>query len=289
MIKILVGAALAVSITAVAARPDYSFHDQHSVSKTLRFAGAGIQTLDVRTINGSIRVTGDDASDVRVEATQTIDAETQEALRAAQREVVLDTVDNATTIEISVRELDRALCGESGIERSRAWWDRRRYEVTYDVTIRVPKATRLRLCTINGQEIHVGGTSGDFDITNVNGPIAMKNVRGSGRAATVNGRVTASFDEAPQTASLFKTVNGDVTVTFPAALSADLKMKTFNGGLFTDFDVELLPQRTTTAERQGGKFVYRSNRFTSVRVRRGGPELTFESLNGDVRVLRSAK
>jgi len=34
-------------------------------------------------------------------------------------------------------------------------------------------------------------------------------------------------------------------------------------------------------------FVYRSNEFTTLRVGRGGPELTFDAFNGDVRVLRA--
>ena len=47
------------------------------------FAGAGAHTLDVRTFSGSIRVTGDGGSDVRVEAVTTVEAETAAALQAA--------------------------------------------------------------------------------------------------------------------------------------------------------------------------------------------------------------
>jgi len=65
-------------------------------------------------------------------------------------------------------------------------------------------------------------------------------------------------------------------------------MKTFNGGLFTDFDVRALPQPVAVAERRDGRFVYRSNQFTLVRAGGGGPELTFETFNGSVRVLRVA-
>jgi hypothetical protein len=59
-----------------------------------------------------------------------------------------------------------------------------------------------------------------------------------------------------------------------------------NGGLFTDFETTALPQTAATAERRGNRFVYRSNRTVSVRVGSGGPELSFETLNGDVRVLQ---
>ena len=125
--------------------------------------------------------------------------------------------------------------------------------------------------------------------SNVNGRLTLQNVRGSGTARTVNGAIVASFAERPRTASEFKTLNGDVVVTFPADLAANLKMKTLNGVLFTDFDVQTLPQSAAVPERRNGRFVYRSNQFTLVRAGRGGPELMFETFNGSVRVLRASR
>ncbi|PWT82706.1 MAG: hypothetical protein C5B57_08265 [Blastocatellia bacterium] len=266
---------------------DFRLRDESSIARTLQFAGPGVHTLDVRTMNGSIRVSGYEGSDVRLEAKQTIAADTAEDLREAREKVIVDTKDQGETIDVVVREPRGAVCGEPWNERSPAWWDRSRYEATVELAIRVPRDTRLRLCTVNGGEVYVDGTAGDFDIDNVNGRITLEQVRGSGRASSVNGRVTASFAEAPRTASLFKTINGHIVATFPAGLSADLRMKTFNGGLFTDFEVEPLVQKIPAAERRGGRLTYRSNGFTSVRVGHGGPELTFEAFNGDVRILRA--
>ncbi len=283
--------ALSASIgLSLSAGPDYPVRDEHSVVKTLRFAGTGIRTLDVRAIHGSIRVTGYNGRDVIVKATRTTAAATQEDLRAAERDVIMDSSDNAADLHVTVRELDRPLCGDSGNWRSAAWGERRRYEVTFEFIIQVPTGTRLRLCSIDGGEVRVEGTEGDFDIGHVNGRITMERVRGTGRARTVNGSVTVSFDESPRGDAEFKTVNGEVAVTFPAGLSADLRMKTFHGDLLTDFDVDVLPQNATlTGDRKSGRFVYRSNQFTTVRVGRGGPSLTFETLNGNVRVLRAAR
>lgn len=64
-------------------------------------------------------------------------------------------------------------------------------------------------------------------------------------------------------------------------------MKTLNGGLFTDFEVQ--PQSVPVGiitEKHGGLSVVRTSGFTTVRAGKGGPDLTLESLNGDVRVLR---
>ncbi len=274
-------------LTLVGAEPESQIRAERSIAKTLRFAGAGPHTLDVRTIHGSISVSGYDGADVQIEAREMIEADTDEDRAAAERDVVLQTSDSAATIEAVVHDSGRPACARDIREGWPAWWDRPRHNVRFDFTIRVPRDSRLRLCTISGGEVRVEGTAGDFDIENVNGRITLERMRGSGRAVTVNGRVTASFAEPPRDASLFKTVNGQIVATFPSGLSADLRMKTFNGGLFTDFDGEV--QKTMPiAERRGGKFVYRSNRFTTVRVGRGGPELTFDTFNGDVRVLRAA-
>ena len=122
-------------------------------------------------------------------------------------------------------------------------WDRVRYEVRFDFTIRVPRDAALRLCTINGGDVIVNGTRGDFDVDNVNGLIAMTQVAGAGRAHTVNGAVTVTFTANPKVPSSFKSVNGNIDVSFPDGLSADFAMKTFNGGLFTDFDAQPLANR----------------------------------------------
>jgi hypothetical protein len=269
------------------ARSDFPVRDESAISRTLHFGGSGERTLDVRTVHGSIRVVGADRSDVQLDVRKTIHAQTDAGLDAAERDVVLDIVDNAARLEAIVRQPEGFPCGEESERRGR--WRDPAYVVTFDFTIQVPRGTRLRLCTVNGREVLVTGTQGDFELDNVNGRITMENVRGSGSARTINGAIVAWFSERPRAASEFKTINGRVVVAFPADLAADLRMKTFNGGLFTDFDVESLPQPAAVAERRDGWFVYRSNQFALARAGGGGPELTFETFNGDVRVLRGAR
>jgi DUF4097 and DUF4098 domain-containing protein YvlB len=102
--------------------------------------------------------------------------------------------------------------------------------------------------------------------------------------------VTVTFTANPTQTSSFKTVNGNVDVWFPAGLAADFAMKTMNGGLFTDFDTQPLAGPAAAAgERRDGKFVYRVNAFTRVRVGNGGPEISFETLNGNVRARRAGR
>ena len=286
-----IGRVLGCSVALVSllgAQDRYPVHQEASISKTLRFSGSGVPTLDARMDSGSVQVLAYQGREVQIEARKTMRAQDDAAMRDAQQEVTLETHEEGPTVDVVVREGGRTACGEPGNYRSRAWWDRRRYEVTVDLTIQLPAETRIRLCTVNSPDVRVQGTSGDFDVQNVNGRIALENVRGSGRASTVNGRVEATFAQAPQSDSLFKTVNGDISVTLPQDASASLRLKTLHGGLFTDFDVVAQPlQNTPAREPRNGKYVYRSNGFTSVRIGKGGPELTFDTLNGDVRVLRA--
>jgi len=264
----------------------YEVVDESTVTRTLVFAAGGGRTLDVRNINGFIRVEGTSDSSVQMSIHKVIRAETRDDLAEAQQ-VRLDFTDNSQRIGATVTEVNRQVCGERWNDREPEW-RRPRYNVRFDFTIRVPRDASLRLCTINGGDVIVTGTRGDFEVDNVNGLIEMRDVAGSGRAHTVNGPVTVAFTANPKQPSSFKSVNGNIDVSFPEGLAADFAMKTFNGGLFTDFDAQPLANPVAAAgERRNGRFVYRANEFTRVRVGNGGPEIAFETLNGNVRARRA--
>jgi DUF4097 and DUF4098 domain-containing protein YvlB len=266
----------------------YQVVDESSVSRTLTFAAGGSRALDVRNINGSIHVEGTSDSAVQITVRKVIRAETSNDLADAQRDVRLDFIDAAARVGATVTDRRGHVCGEPSNRNDR--WDRVAYDVKFDFTIRVPRDVELRLCTINGGDITVEGTQGDFEVDNVNGLVEMRRVAGSGRAHTVNGPITVSFTANPREASSFKTVNGNVDVMFRDGLSADFSMKTFNGGLYTDFDAAPLANTVAAAgERRNGRFVYRANEFTRVRVGSGGPQMTFETLNGNVRARRGGQ
>jgi DUF4097 and DUF4098 domain-containing protein YvlB len=94
------------------------------------------------------------------------------------------------------------------------------------------------------------------------------------------------FERAPAAATAFKTVNGRIDVAFPSDLSADLAFKTMHGEIWTDFDVEpLAVAPTTEGKREGTRYVFRSDQRSMVRVGRGGPTHSFETLNGDIEVV----
>jgi hypothetical protein len=273
------------AVAAAGAAQRYRLTDERTLEYTLRFAGAGERTMTIRNINGTIRVGGSAQPTVQVAVRRTIRADSEANLQRAEQEVVVATTDQRPEVSAVVTDPFDPACGESG---RRSWEGRRPYDVRFDFAVSVPANTRLVLCTVNGEAIEISGTSGDFDLSNVNGRINIDNVRGSGNATTVNGPITARLLDRPRRDGAFTTVNGGITVTWPGELAADLRLKTFNGGLFTDFDVVPLPSPPPSSTRREGHLVIRPNEFAHVRVGAGGPQLTLETLNGDVRVLRAA-
>jgi len=251
--------------------------------ETVRQTFPAATRLDLDNVNGSVHVTGTNGTEIVMEAQKTIEAKSQDRLEAAKREVKLETSQSGGEVKLFVDGPFRCRCGDGGSGiRDHGHLG---YSVRYDFELKVPAGAWLRIATVNGGRINVENTTGDFDLSNVNGQIELAEAAGSGNVHTVNGKITATFARNPPGATSFKTVNGSIEASFRPNLAADVRLKTFNGGAYTDFDVTALPNATPVAERRDGKFVYRSNRSSSVRMGAGGPEYKFETLNGSIRII----
>lgn len=244
-------------------------------------------TLDVDNVDGTIQITADGGNTIRVEGEKIIHAVSQQEVERAKKEVTLDVNEKDRIAQLYVNGPFRHGRDSDSDHGFHVHYDDHGYEVTYNFNIHIPRDTELRLRSVNG-EIKTEQTGGKFDVSAVNGAVSMTAAAGSGSAHTVNGRLTVSFRESPKAAVDFKTVNGAIEASFPPGLSADLSFKTLNGPVYTDFDTAALAQAAGTAERKNGKFVYRQDRRTSVRVGSGGPELKFETVNGEIRIKKES-
>lgn len=240
------------------------------------------KTVKIDNVFGSITVSGTAKATVRLEAKKSLRADNQEDLLKAEREVTLKMVEKDNLLDICVDGPFR--CRDGSVN-----WSDRDYIVTYDFELQVPEHTSLILKTVNQGDIVVRNIKGDFTIRNVNGHIEMEGVAGSGICKTVNGHIRTEFQKNPAGACSFTTVNGDLDVCFSPDLAADFQLKTLNGKIFSDFPVSYLPAKPGEAKREKGRYVYRSHRFQGVRVGRGGPEITMETLNGDIMIADDKK
>ncbi|MGE0451294.1 MAG: DUF4097 domain-containing protein [Vicinamibacterales bacterium] len=246
--------------------------------RTLRFPGSDGpgRMLEVSNVNGRVRIIAEDRQDVGIVAVRPAG----EAAAQASDSPGPDFREESDRILVCG---DAEQCGchqdARSRRRSRDGADRR-----VDLELRVPRQVALDVCAVSGQVV-VEGVEGRYELRTVSGSVTMTDVRGSGLVRTVNGAIDASFIEPPATASGFKTVNGRIEVRFPGTLSADLRLRTLNGELLTDFETTRMAS-APMQEQRGARRVYRANRYTAVRVGQGGPELTFETVNGDVRIRR---
>jgi len=233
--------------------------------------------LFIDNIWGSIEVEGYKGQEVRLVVHKTIKGRSKEKIQKAKEEVELEITEEGNTIDLYVDGPFR------DCNKRRRWrtWRNPGYRVQYDFKLKVPHKTDFYLKTVNCGDIKVNNVEGEFEVKNVNGRIEMTEVSGAGDAHTVNGKVKVLFSQNPKSECSFRTVNGDLEITFHPNLSADLLLKTFNGDAYTDFEVSYMPVKKSVGKRYKGKYVYRS-KFSGVRVGKGGPEIKFNTLNGDI-------
>jgi hypothetical protein len=265
----------------------WKLDEKESIRRTFDAGSAGRKLL-VDNIHGFIHVTGTSGSQVQVSVEKHIYADSKEAMAEAKRDVKLDMSQQGSFVRLY----------EDGPFRTHNGTNYRGddsygYRVVFDFEVQVPFDTELGLKGVNHGDILVTKTTGDYEIHGLNGGIEMDDVAGSGLVSTLNGKVKVTYSRNPSKATQFKTLNGSVDVYFRNVLDADLKFKKLNGGIYTDFEVTALPRtvvgnssggNSSGGNSSGGKFVYRSGGVMSGRTGKGGPELSFDTLNGNIRL-----
>jgi len=264
----------------------FEHEEREKIERTLTFSNpSATKTVVVDNVNGSIHVEGYDGREVQLVVHKRVFAETAEKLETAKRKIRLDISEEDNTIVLYVDAPYRR--GDGGIDHP--GWRYFGYDAKFDFELKVPNDARIFLKTINDGDIRVQNVRGDFELDNINGGIEFSGAAGSGRVYALNGDVTVTFVQNPQSDCFFGSLNGEVNVTFLPGLAADLRFKTFNGEVYTDFPVTYLPPRQATRERDNGKFVYKADRAFGARVGEGGPELEFDAFNGDIYIIEKAR
>ncbi|HKJ93786.1 MAG TPA: DUF4097 family beta strand repeat-containing protein [Longimicrobiales bacterium] len=144
-------------------------------------------------------------------------------------------------------------------------------DVKVEFTVQVPDGAEFIGRTVNG-DVSVDGVKGNVEAHTVNGDVDV-GTAGYAEAKTVNGSITATLGDSDLPHGLdFSTVNGSITVEMPEGLNADFSARTVNGHIETDFPITI----------QGRM----SPRHLSGQIGKGGPELSFSTVNGSIRLRR---
>jgi hypothetical protein len=280
-VKKIILTSLALFLTGIVAlyAESLRFEEKEEIRKTLKFQDPSQpKELMVDNIFGSIEVEGWSNQEVQLVARKTIKARSAEKIQKAKEEVRLDISEEKNTVDLYV---DGPFRPNDSRRRWRSWRDPG-YEVQFDFELKVPHKTNLYLRTVNNGNIRIKNVEGEFEVKNVNGRIEMTEIAGAGCAHAVNGEVKVLFSRNPESDCSFRTINGNLEIFFCPDLSANLRLKTFNGKAYTDFPVTFLRAEQPVGERHNGKYVYKSNRFFGVQAGKGGPEIEFDTLNGDI-------
>jgi hypothetical protein len=264
---------------------------------TKRFAVSGAPEIVVSIVTGDIKVTAYSGSEVVMNAKVHYEAPDGGSLGDLLKHVRLESEQQGNNIWIGM-ESDEWNGNSNSSRRPRefGWRNQaqrggssndggKRWRYRHDIELQVPRTAHLKLSTVNGSNIEVTGVTGEFYLNNVNGGIDVRNADGSGRAHTVNGPVSISFVKSPAGPVSMKSVNGKMTVALPRGSGAEFKIKTLNGKIYSDFPMTALASASTKASEDGMKRIWRTDRFSNLRVGNGGPEVSIDGLNGEIQIL----
>jgi len=241
-------------------------------------SGSNNKKLLVDNVSGFVHVTGYGGSQAQVVVEKHLYADSSEAMAEAKRDVKLDMTQQGNFARLYVDGPFRTRDGMN--YRGDSYYG---YRVVFDFDVQVPYDTELVLKTVNRGDIVVKNTTGDYEISGLNGGIEMTDVSGSGSVHTLNGKVNVAYTKNPAKPTSFKTLNGSIDIYFQPGLNADLSFDRLNGAIYSDFDVTTRPT-TVSGNLSGGKFIYRGGRTMNARTGTGGPELKFQTLNGSIRL-----
>ena len=268
--RLAAGSALATLAIAAGATPAAA--QDRRTDDSFRWTGraeAGAW-LNVRNLNGSVRVEPGSGSEVEVRATK------------SWRRGDPDDVQLRVT-RYGPGDRDVLVCATWGRntecteDRYRSRGDSRDRNRNNDVNvafvITVPRGMHVRANTVNGS-IEITGVTGEVRANSVNGSVRAQSSGGPVEARAVNGNVTARMGRITGSEDLtYASVNGNVLVEFSGDLNAELEMSTVNGGFETNFPLALR-----------GRINPRHIRAT---IGAGGPHLKLSTVNGNVELRKS--
>lgn len=226
---------------------------RRTITMEKEWPSAGIRNVEVRATNGRIHVTGADSG--RITMSAQIKVRSRRATDPSS--VVSMALENGTLRIVEKHSKDRNFFIVPFLSRGHA-------SVNYELT--VPTAIDLTLRNVNGG-MKVSGVGGKIDLNSVNGRIDITTPSADLNARTVNGRVSADFENEFRGAHV-KTVNGSIDIGLPQEASFNMEISQVNGSFRSN-----IPLSVSTG---GGEI--------AASVNGGSFPLALSTVNGSVHV-----
>ena len=207
-------------------------------------------SVELSNINGDVKITGWDRSEVQVEAIITSGS------GRAVDEVEIDV--DATRGRISI---------ETEYPNNRSW-RHRAAEVEY--ILKVPRTARLDEISLVNGSLELESVAGEVEASLVNGNLDARGLTGNAELATVNGSIDAYFSSLDRNVDI-ESVNGSIDVYLPVGIDADVDASTVHGRIRNDFGLEVDKSGFVGQELRG-------------RIGAGGARLSLENVNGSIEI-----
>lgn len=196
--------------------------------------------LEANVHNGSIRVIGDDGTDIRVAYTEESDVDASTQVQET------DGTYRIPNVSSTVR-------GESRGNRAQihAPWG----GPPVEVEIRLPSRAEIILRSNSNGDIQVENISGSVEAYNTNDDIQLDGIRGSVVAHTTTGDLIVELLEStPGSRSSIVAWHGDIVLFVPADLDADFEVAAGSDELVSQLPVRVLPPRQEAAQTSTNEF-----------------------------------
>jgi hypothetical protein len=229
-------------------------HERACETRTITIAAPG--KLDVSSMNGGIRVLGEDRTDVKVEARVQAWGDSAQDASGILREVQIQATDG------TIRD-----------KGPNFHWGSRGYGISY--TIHAPHQLSAELKTMNGG-IGLEHLNGNLKFDTTNGGVDLTDLAGDVRGSTVNGGldIALSGNRWQGQGLHAETTNGGISLNMPEKYAAHLETGTVNGGIEVNFPVTVQGEIKHHLDTDLGG---------------GGPTIHAETTNGGVTISHSDK
>ncbi|HEX8747467.1 MAG TPA: DUF4097 family beta strand repeat-containing protein [Pyrinomonadaceae bacterium] len=197
-------------------RVQEEFHQTYQLSPQGR--------IQLENINGSVRITGWDRNEVKVDAVKW--AYTRERLDEAQ--IIVEPGTDSLRIYTRYPERNQNFRSDPQGKLNNP--------ATVEYTLFVPRGARIDAVEIINGGVSLEGLAGDVRASSINGNVTARGLRGEAKLSTINGNLEADFNQLDASKSIaLASVNGNVAITLPSDASANLRANNVHGGIQNDF------------------------------------------------------